>query len=587
MQYPRTGNPTNGGYNYHFQQQYIDLEKGYTVLNTIFNAKVTLPYGFTYQFNIAPRFQWFYDRYWMSAELPDSKPADRGSNRNTSKTFNWNLNNTLTWDRTFNKEHHFTVTLVQEAEENRYWYDEIHARNITPSDVLGFHYISGANKEQSSFYTNDTHYTAAAYLGRLFYGFKDRYLLTATVRRDGSSRFGADHKWGLFPSAAASWRISQEHFWGWEAMNDLKLRYSFGITGNQEIGNYQSLNTLAASSNGYLVGGSKITIILPAQYSNPDLKWEETAQHNIGLDFGFLDSRIRGSFDWYYKKTDDLLLSVDVPAPSLITRQIANVGSVENKGVEFEIAADIIRTKDWRWDISLNMSHNSNEVTSLSNDKWTGDDVLTAACQGQGLSGSYSQRIKEGYSIGTFWGKEYLGIVDGKETYRKNDDGSDWVGEIGCAMPDLSYGITTNVHYKNWSMGIVMRGTIGNEVYNCTANNLMYTGNLPGRNILREALDSGITYGEPKAFSSRFVEDASFLRLDNLNIGYDFAVKAMHISHARVSLSAQNLFVITGYSGLDPEVSSVITSNGMSTLGMDYLSYPRARTFTLGLNLTF
>ena len=426
-----------------------------------------------------------------------------------------------------------------------------------------------------------------SFYGRVNYNYDNRYLLTATVRRDGSSRFGADHKWGLFPSAAASWRISQEHFWGWEAMNDLKLRYSFGITGNQEIGNYQSLNTLAASSNGYLVGGSKITIILPAQYSNPDLKWEETAQHNIGLDFGFLDSRIRGSFDWYYKKTDDLLLSVDVPAPSLITRQIANVGSVENKGVEFEIAADIIRTKDWRWDISLNMSHNTNEVTSLSNDKWTGDDVLTAACQGQGLSGSYSQRIKEGYSIGTFWGKEYLGIVDGKETYRKNDDGSDWVGEIGCAMPDLSYGITTNVHYKNWSMGIVMRGTIGNEVYNCTANNLMYTGNLPGRNILREALDSGITYGEPKAFSSRFVEDASFLRLDNLNIGYDFAVKAMHISHARVSLSAQNLFVITGYSGLDPEVSSVITSNGMSTLGMDYLSYPRARTFTLGLNLTF
>ena len=426
-----------------------------------------------------------------------------------------------------------------------------------------------------------------SFYGRVNYNYDNRYLLTATVRRDGSSRFGADHKWGLFPSAAASWRISQEKFWNWEPMNDLKLRYSFGITGNQEIGNYQSLNTLAASSNGYLIGGNKITIILPAQYSNPDIKWEETTQHNIGLDFGFLDSRIRGSFDWYYKKTDDLLLSVDVPAPSLITRQIANVGSVENKGVEFEIAADIIRTKDWRWDISLNMSHNTNEVTSLSNDKWTGDDVLTAACQGQGLSGSYSQRIKEGYSIGTFWGKEYLGIVDGKETYRKNADGTDWVGEIGCAMPDLAYGITTNVHYKQWSMGIVLRGTIGNEVYNCTANNLMYTGNLPGRNILREALDSGITYGEPKAFSSRFVEDASFLRLDNLNLGYDFAVKALHISHARVSLSAQNLFVITGYSGLDPEVSSVISSNGMSTLGMDYLSYPRARTFTLGLNVTF
>ena len=188
-QYPRTGNPTNGGYNYHFQQQYIDLEKGYTTLNTIFNAKVTLPFGFTYQFNIAPRLQWFYDRYWMSASLPNSNASDRGSNRNSSKTYNWNLNNTLTWDRTFNDLHHFTVTLVQEAEENKYWSDNISARNITPTDVLGFHYISGANKEQSSFSTNDTHYTAAAYLGRLFYGFMDRYMLTATVRRDGYSAF--------------------------------------------------------------------------------------------------------------------------------------------------------------------------------------------------------------------------------------------------------------------------------------------------------------------------------------------------------------------------------------------------------------
>ena len=210
MQYPRTGNPTNGGYNYHFQQQYIGLQKGYTVLNTIFNAKVTLPYGFTYQFNIAPRLQWFYDRYHMSAELPNSDPATRGVNRNSSKTYNWNLNNTLTWDRTFNDLHHFTVTLVQEAEENKYWSDNISARNITPTDVLGFHYISGANKEQSSFSTNDTHYTAAAYLGRLFYGFMDRYMLTATVRRDGYSACGQNNPWANFWSLGGSWVLSEE-----------------------------------------------------------------------------------------------------------------------------------------------------------------------------------------------------------------------------------------------------------------------------------------------------------------------------------------------------------------------------------------
>ena len=454
------------------------------------------------------------------------------------------------------------------------------------SDEFNWHNIGAAGSFNTpTSYENSN--TLISFYGRVNYNFDNRYLLTATLRRDGSSRFGEDSKWGLFPSAAASWRISQEKFWNWEAMNDFKLRYSWGITGNQEIGNYQSLSTLSASSKGYLVGGNKVTIIMPAQYANPDLKWEETTQHNIGVDFGFLDSRIRGSFDWYTKTTDDLLLSVDVPSPSYITKQIANVGSVKNSGVELELAGDIIRTRSWHWDISVNLTHNTNEVTSLSNDKWTGDDVLSAPCQGQGLSGQYAQRIKEGYAIGTFWGKEFTGLdADGMETYRTNADGTTWTGEIGCAQPDLMYGIQTNVRYKQWSLGVNLRGTIGNDVYNCTANNLMYTNNLPGRNILAAALTSGINYDQQKTFSSRWLEDGSFLRLDNLTIGYDFAVHALHISQAHVSLSAQNLFCITGYDGLDPEVSSEVSSNA-TTLGIDYLSYPRARTFAIGLNVTF
>lgn len=454
------------------------------------------------------------------------------------------------------------------------------------SDEFQWHTINAAAS-----YNTPTSYENSnkliSFYGRVNYNYDNRYLLTATVRRDGSSRFGADHKWGVFPSAAASWRVTQEKFWNWEPMNDLKVRYSWGITGNQEIGNYQSLSTLAASSQGYIFGGKKVTIILPAQYSNPDIKWEETTQHNIGLDFGFFDSRLRGSFDWYYKKTEDLLLRVDVPAPSLITSQIANVGSVENKGIEFEIAGDIVRTKDWTWDLSFNISKNVNEVVSLSNDKWTGDDVLSAPCQGQGLSGSYAQRIKEGYAIGTFWGKEFTGIDEkGFETYRKNEDGTVWEGEIGCAQPDFMYGIQTNVRYKNWSLSANLRGTVGNDVYNCTANNLMYTSNLPGRSVMNGALESGVSYSMQKAFSSRWIEDASFLRLDNLTVGYNFSVPQLKISQARVTLSGQNLFCITGYDGLDPEVSSELSSNAVA-FGVDYLSYPRARTFAIGLNVTF
>ena len=282
MQYPRSGNPTNGGYNYHFDQQYIDLEKGQTILNTIFNAKLTLPFGFTYSFNIAPRFQWHFDRYLMSAELPDSDPATRGANRKSSKNFDYTLNNTLTWDRTFNKDHHFTVTLVQEAEEYRYWSDNIEARNITPTDVLGFHYLSGANKSQSSFWTSDTHSTAAAYLGRLFYGYKDRYMFTGTVRRDGYSAFGSNNPWATFWSVGGSWVFSEEDFLRQPWLDYGKLRVSYGTNGNRSLSDtYLALSNLSDGGKmAYYKYGTTSQTILNAlsisRLANPNLEWEKT-----------------------------------------------------------------------------------------------------------------------------------------------------------------------------------------------------------------------------------------------------------------------------------------------------------------------
>ena len=372
VQYPRTGNPTNGGYNYHFQQQYLDLDKGYTVLNTIFNAKVTLPYGFTYQFNIAPRYQWFYDRYWMSAELPDSKAADRGSNRNTSKTFNWNLNNTLTWDRTFADLHHFTVTLVQEAEENRYWYDEIHARNITPTDVLGFHYIEGANKEQSSFKTNDTHYTAAAYLGRLFYGYMDRYMLTATVRRDGYSAFGQNNPWANFWSLGASWVLSEEKFaQDWKWLDMAKLRLSYGTNGNRSLSDtYLALSNLA---NGglyayYLTGGSKqevLNALSVSRLGNDNLEWEKTSSWNFGVDFSILSRRISGSIDLYHKRTHDMIMSQRLPNFTGFSSITTNLGEVTNTGIEISLNTRNIDTENFKWNTTLGFSYNKNRIKHL------------------------------------------------------------------------------------------------------------------------------------------------------------------------------------------------------------------------------
>ncbi len=372
VQYPRTGNPTNGGYNYHFQHQYIDLEKGYTVLNTIFNAKVTLPYGFTYQFNIAPRLQWFYDRYFLSAELPDSKPADRGSNRNSSKSFNWNLNNTLTWDRTFADIHHFTVTLVQEAEENRYWSDNISARNITPTDVLGFHYISGANKEQSSFSTNDTHYTAAAYLGRLFYGYKDRYMITATVRRDGYSAFGHNNPWANFWSLGSSWVLSEEKFAeNWDWLNMAKLRLSYGTNGNRSLSDtYLALSNLANGGlYAYYKYGSTAQEVLNAlsvsRLGNPNLEWEKTSSWNFGIDFSVLNKRISGSFDFYHKRTHDMIMGQRLPNFTGFSSITTNLGEVTNTGFEITVNTRNIDTENFTWNTSLGFSYNKNKIKHL------------------------------------------------------------------------------------------------------------------------------------------------------------------------------------------------------------------------------
>lgn len=466
----------------------------------------------------------------------------------------------------------------------QYFYDEGQTTKAYGflSDNFKWYSLAAAQTVESiSSYAESN--TLISMYGRVNYNFADKYLLTATVRRDGSSRFGSGNKWGIFPSVAASWRISQEDFFRNDVVSDLKLRASFGITGSQEIGNYNSLSTLGALSNGYLIGGKKITIVLPQQYTNPDLKWEQTAQTDIGIDFGLLNGKIRGSIDWYYKRTTDLLLSVAVPSPSLITKQIANVGTVTNQGVELDLAFDLMRRKNFTWEANLNLSHNENKVVSLSNGKWTGDNMQVAPCQGQGLSGTYAQLIMPGQPIGTFYGKRFTGIKDGVEQFANNGEPE----VIGCAQPDLIFGIGTNLQYKNWNLSLNFRGSVGNDIYNCTANNLVYLSNLPGRNVLKKAITSGVNRDQAKVYSSRFIEDGSFVRLDNISLGYNFNLPELYISNARIFVSAQNLFTITNYSGTDPEVNSEISRTGVAPLGVDYLSYPKARTFSMGINVSF
>ena len=606
VQYPRTGNPTNGGYNYHFQQNYLDLDKGYTVLNTIFNAKVTLPFGFTYQFNIAPRYQWFYDRYWMSASLPDSKAADRGSNRNNSKTFNWNLNNTLTWDRTFNDLHHFTVTLVQEAEENRYWYDEIHARNITPTDVLGFHYIEGANKEQSSFKTNDTHYTAAAYLGRLFYGFMDRYMLTATVRRDGYSAFGQNNPWANFWSLGASWVLSEEKFaqnWTWLDM--AKLRLSYGTNGNRSLSDtYLALSNLANGGlYAYYKNGSASQEVLNAlqvsRLGNPNLEWEKTSSWNFGVDFSLLKRRVSGSIDVYHKRTHDMIMAQRLPNFTGFDRITTNLGEVTNTGFEITLNTRNIDTENFTWNTTLGFSYNKNKIKHLyyeydedgnelddtsngwfigkpigeiwyweTDGIWQADEAAEAAKVNQKpgdpkVINHYTEDDKDGVPVYNDKDRVYQGTTQPPVYWNMRNDFT--------FLKDFTFSFSMYSYMGHKSRaGYWLNGDNSGSMFTQTCNTYKkeyWTPENPTNDYARlnAVGPSGVT-GIEKVYNR------SFVRLDNITLGYTLPRELTGkwgIQRVHVTAGINNVFTIDSWEYGDPETGGFAN-----------------RQFQFGLNVT-
>ncbi|WP_295732235.1 SusC/RagA family TonB-linked outer membrane protein [uncultured Muribaculum sp.] len=361
------------GHNYEWDRQWQDLEKGYQVLNSIFNAKVTLPFGFTYQFNISPRYQYHQDRWFLDADKPDATKSSRGVNRKWQKRFDWSLNNIITWDKTFNNVHHFVVTLVQEAEERKYWSDGIEARNILPTDELGFHNTENATKVDSKFYTNDTHQSADALMARLFYSYDDRYMLTASIRRDGYSAFGLNNPHATFPSLALAWNFTREKFWKWRWMDQGKLRMSWGKNGNRSLANeYLALADLGSgtgSTMGYLNANGGVAVDMKYlaynRMANPNLQWEKTEALNYGLDFAFFNYRLSGSIDVYDKKTHDMIMSKPLPGFSGFGSVMTNLGEVTNRGVEITLNSENIVMPDFVWTTNLTFAYNRNRIKHL------------------------------------------------------------------------------------------------------------------------------------------------------------------------------------------------------------------------------
>ena len=426
-----------------------------------------------------------------------------------------------------------------------------------------------------------------SYYARFNVGFSDRFLITATVRADGSTRFGGNNKYGIFPSAAFKWRLDHESFIP-DAFSDLNLRVSYGVTGNQQFGHnlYQqrsrygdwTINTAADNVNGGSFG--------PVAFSNPDLKWESTSQLNIGIDFGLMSGRLTGTLDFYNKNTTDLLTVTysAQPAPNPFVYQNLPANII-NQGVELGVNYDAISGTKLRWNISFNGAYNKNEVTNLSTFYNAGE------INGQGLTGAYSQRIADGQPLYAFFVREFERFDENGIAAYKGGDVQKFVDK--SPLPTWTLGLTNTVTFGDFDFSIFFTGQLGQYVYSNTANAFFTAGSLAnGRNTTKDVPKTNEDKLNAPDVSTRFLYEASFVRLQNATLGYNFKPSGGAINNLRIYLTGTNLAVFTDYPFQDPEVSvpkpvTLGATPPVAVAGIDYTTYPRARTFAIGINATF
>lgn len=456
------------------------------------------------------------------------------------------------------------------------------------TDLFSYNNLgAGYNYRLGDVYSYKGKSTLVSLFARANYSYDGKYMVTGTVRRDGSSRFGDNNKWGVFPSASVAWKISGEEFMkpteNW--LTNLKIRAGYGVTGNQDgIGEYKSLSILGVGQDSYYdpETDSWSLAYSPIQNPNPDLKWESTKQTNIGIDFS-LFNRITASFEWYEKKTEDLLYTYQVPQPPyLVGTMLANVGDLSNKGIEFSLNADIIKNEKFTWNTNFTFAKNKQKIEKLSNQTYQADIIYSGSLHGlSGMSNQFSQIIAEGYSVGTFYGKEYIGLdAEGKQILSSEDK------ELGDVQPDFTLGIGMNFTYKNFDLGFTGYGMFGQDALNATEMMLSDPNRMPSYNIQDDFVGSDIK--SAPAYSSYWIEDASFFRLQTATVGYTIPFQNSK-SKLRLYLLGQNLLVITGYNGVDPEIPLVsgTDTTGLANPGIDrFNNYPRPRTISFGLNFT-
>lgn len=488
-----------------------------------------------------------------------------------------------------------------------YKYEQNYANNYNfPTDFFQWNNlgIGQALKEgKAGMGSSASENTLIGFFARVSYAYDNRYNLLVSVRREGSSKFGDNNKWGTFPSASLGWTISNEEFMkGITWLNNLKLRAGFGITGVIPNNSYISLTKYTYGSSYYYSDGKWLPGLSVSSNPNPDLRWEKSTEFNVGLDWSVLDNRLGGSIDVYNKKTTDLLFWYTVPTPpNLFNSTLANAGSVRNQGIEVAVNAVPVRTKDFEWKTVVTVSANKNKLLSLSNDMYESNSFMDTGGLGEPINIT-THRMEEGRALGEFYGLKSVGVSenglfliekpDGEVVEFSNDQlkNDEYRQYLGSGLPKVYLGWTNNLSYKNWDLSMQFTSQLGFKILN--EPRAFYENNSIAYNRLKsveEAPYGGqytLSSSQPQTFVSYYLEDGDFLKLTNLTIGYTFPIKKnnKYIKGVRAYLSGDNLFCITGYSGLDPELSNWYpTSAGIDARD----KYPSIRSFTFGLNLTF
>ena len=536
------------------------------------------------------------NNYWanktINTDLDGSGKAGRGNDNSMNKLFEI----TADYSRSFGKHN---VAAVAGFSYQNFFYDGESIENKGfPTESMKYYQIGNGDAEKTylkaSSYRNSN--TLIALFGRVNYNYADKYLVSASLRREGSSRFGKNNKWGLFPAVSLGWRVAGEEFMEEvSSVNDLKLRLGFGVTGNN-LGS--DLKSVALLSNGgtFWYNGAYVNTYTVSQNVNPDLKWEKKYEYNLGVDFALLDNRLSGSFDTYYRHTKDLLWDYEVPTPPYqYPTLLANAGVMDSYGVELSISAIPVKTDDFTWTTTPTLSYNHNVITRLSDpEKGFNYKQTTSGGVGEnGIMNTNTQILIEGQSVGTFYGYKLLTIKDGVWYYQTPAGGViDSAGAaegyrqpLGNAQPWFTFGWDNSFRYKNLDATVFFRGVVGNKILNLTRWAYGPRASAADNIFMKDVSKTNTVLCNKEQFSDYYLEDGSYVKLDNITVGYTFKLKEKSlIDHLRVYVTGQNLATLTAYSGQDPEVNTT----SVWSAGIDYCDfYPTVATVLFGVNISF